>query len=495
MTTRILTAAKDLGSLYDLVIIGAGPAGLSAALEASAAGLQALVLDEQTAPGGQMYHGITHSSPELRRLLGVDYQHGLELVQAFLACGAVYAPRATVWSLVRADIGEPEETALEMGISLGGHAQVLKARQVILATGALERPMPVPGWTLPGVFTAGAGQIAMKISALVPSGRIVLAGSGPLLYMVAHQLLSAGARIEAVLDTTDSGQYLKALPHLPAFLRSPYLLKGLKLMLRLRLAVRFQQGIDGLEIRGDGKVERVRFRHRGSWRELPADTVMLHQGVVPSINLPHSAGCILEWNKLQRCFQPRLDSTGQSTIAGLTIAGDGATIGGALSAEISGRLAALGAMTALRRIDPAQAAERRLKLEKPRVRLLRGRRFLETLYRPMASFRVPVDDQTIVCRCEEITVGQIKAAIGLGVPGPNTLKAFLRPGMGPCQGRLCALAITEIMAAENHTNPARVGTFSLRTPVKPQSLVELATFPSTDEALVAITGQTSSAEE
>lgn len=495
MATRILETTKDLGSAYDLVIVGAGPAGLSAAIEASAAGLQALVLDEQTAPGGQMYHSITHSSPKLRQILGADYQHGLELVQSFLACGAVYAPRATVWSLVRASsesIGEPGATGLEIGISMGGHAHVLRARQVIMATGALERPMPIPGWTLPGVLTAGAGQIAMKTSAMVPSGRIVMAGSGPLLYMAAHQLLRAGAKVEAVLDTTDAGQYLKALPHLPGFLGSPYLLKGLKLMLGLRLAVRFHQGIDGLEIRGDGKVERVRFRHRGRWRELQADTVLLHQGVVPSINLPHSASCALEWNELQRYFQPRLDPAGQSSIAGLIIAGDGATIGGALSAEISGRQAALSAMTALRQINPAQATERRLRLEKAKIRLLRGRRFLDTVYQPRASFRAPVDDQTIVCRCEEITAGQVKAAIALGVSDPNQLKAFLRPGMGPCQGRLCALTITEIMASENHVNPAGVGTYNLRTPVKPVSLVEMASLPSVDEALLATTGRTSS---
>jgi NADPH-dependent 2,4-dienoyl-CoA reductase/sulfur reductase-like enzyme len=487
MTLRIWHDTGALAPEYDLVIIGAGPAGLAAAVEASAAGLLALVLDEQAAPGGQMYHGITHCPPELRRLLGPDYGQGEELVRGFQASDACYAPGTTVWSLGDAGPEHPGE-ALEIGLSLGGQARLLKARRVILATGALERPMPVPGWTLPGVLTAGAGQIALKTSGLVPSGRVVLAGCGPLLYLLAHQLVSAGARVAAVVDTTDPSQMPRALPHLPDFMRSPYFLKGLKLMLQLRASVRFHQGVSALEILGSDQAEGVRFRRGSAWHELAADVVMLHQGVVPNLNLASAAGCALEWNEAQRCFQPRLDGAGQSLLAGLTIAGDGAGIGGAAVAAVSGRLSAIEALTALGRLAPEVAAAHRKDLVRDRLRLMRGRRFLDTLYRPRASFRVPADDRTIVCRCEEITAGQIRAAIVLGVPGPNQLKAFLRPGMGPCQGRLCALTLTEMMAAQNQTDPASVGTLRLRPPVKPLGMGELASLPATEAALLAVTG-------
>ena len=485
MSARVLTAAADLGSAYDLVIIGAGPAGLAAALEAAAAGVQALVLDEGAEPGGQMYRAVTRRSRGTLACLDSAYWEGAGLVRTFLASGAAYAPRAMVWSLEPAHPGP----GLELGISLGGASRLVQARRVILATGAHERPMPVPGWTLPGVMLAGAAQIALKTSALVPEGRVVLAGCGPLLYLLAGELLSAGVQVGALLDTTDRGQWLESLGHLPGFLGSPYLAKGIRLMLRIRASIRWHGNVDGLEARGADRVRQVRFRAGGRWRELDADLLLLHQGVVPDINLPGAAGCELDWNPRQRCFQPRLDPAGETTVPGLAVAGDAATVGGAALAEVSGRLAALEALVALAALDPARAAERRGALARAQGRLARGRAFLDSLYRPRAAFLVPGDDKTLVCRCEEVTAGQLRAAIALGVPGANQLKAFLRCGMGPCQGRMCAATVTEMLATGGRMTPQEAGTFRLRPPVKPIPLAELAALPATPEALIAVTGE------
>ncbi len=485
MSARMLAAATDLGSAYDLIIIGAGPAGLAAAIEAAAAGVQALVLDEGTEPGGQMYRAVARRPRGTLACMDANYWEGVDLVQAFLASGAAYAPRAMVWSLGTARPGP----GLELGISLGGASCLVQARRVILATGAHERPMPVPGWTLPGVMLAGAAQIALKTSALVPGGKVVLAGCGPLLYLLAGELLSAGVQIKALLDTTDRGQWLKALGHLPEFLGSPYLAKGLKLILRVRASVRWHGNVDALEAQGDGRVRRVRFRARGRWRELDADLLLLHQGVVPDINLPGAAGCALGWNPGQRCFQPRLDPAGETTVPGLAVAGDAATVGGAALAKVSGRLAALEALVALGALDTARAAARREPLVRAQGHLARGRKFLDTLHQPRTAFLVPGDDQTIVCRCEEVRAGQLRAAIALGVPGVNQLKAFLRCGMGPCQGRMCAATVTEMMAAGGRMAPQEAGTFRPRPPVKPIPLAELASLPATPEALIAVTGE------
>ena len=158
---------------YDVVVIGAGPAGLAAAATAAEAGLSTLLLDENVGPGGQVFRAITSTPVTERDQLGADYWVGADLVQAARGSGAEIIQRATVWSLDR---------NLEIGVSVGGASAFVKARRVILATGALERPFPIPGWTLPGVMTAGAAQTMLKSSALVPDGHTVIAGQGPLLW-------------------------------------------------------------------------------------------------------------------------------------------------------------------------------------------------------------------------------------------------------------------------------------------------------------------------
>ena len=210
--------AADLRDEYDVVVVGAGPAGLAAATSCARAGLSTVLFDEQASPGGQIYRSITDTPVINESLLGPDYWKGAQLAAAFAKSGAEYVPGATVWSLT------PER---EIGVSVRGGSRLLSARRVILATGALERPFPIPGWTLPGVMTAGAGQVLLKSAGLVPRGPTVLAGCGPLLWLLAAQYLQSGVKLDALLDTTPAGNRAAAFPHLPSFLFSPYFAKGL----------------------------------------------------------------------------------------------------------------------------------------------------------------------------------------------------------------------------------------------------------------------------
>lgn len=481
-----LTAIDQLAESYDLVVVGAGPAGLSAAARAAELGVDVLLVDENPTPGGQIYRAITTTPIGDRDVLGADYWRGADIVARFERSLASYAARCTLWS-VGPDETASEGEAFEIGLSLDGRARLIGARQLILATGAQERPFPIPGWTLPGVMTAGAAQIALKSAAIVPAGRTVIAGCGPLLYLLAGQLAAAGTEIVAVLDTTPRGNWLKAAAALPDFLRSPYLAKGLKLMAKARRQLRFVGGVTGLAAEGDGRLAAVRVGRGSASETITCDTLLLHQGVIPSVNLANAAGCAHDFDVIQHCWVPRLDPWLVSSVAGIAIAGDGAGIGGVESAALRGEIAALDAARRLGRIDAGERDRQATPVRTELARALRGRRFLDLLYKPAPQFLAPPADETIICRCEEVTAGQVRdAATRLGVTGPNQMKAFLRCGMGPCQGRLCGPTVVELIAQANGTTPAEVGYYRLRPPVKPVTLAELAALPQTEAAVKAV---------
>jgi thioredoxin reductase/bacterioferritin-associated ferredoxin len=462
---------------YDVVVIGAGPAGLAAAATATAAeaGLSTLLLDENAGPGGQVWRAIASTPVTERDRLGADYWAGADIVQAVRSSGAEIIQRATVWSLDR---------HLEVGVSVGGASSFVKARRVILATGALERPFPIPGWTLPGVMTAGAAQTMLKSSALLPDGPTVIAGQGPLLWLLAAQILRLGGRIDHILDTTERRNYLAALPHAFAFVTSPYFAKGLAMMKEVRAKVPVVTGVSELAAAGDGWLATVTYVAGGRRETIPAQLLLLHQGVVPNVNLAMAAGIEHSWDDVQLCWSPVLDRDGSTSVEGIAIAGDGAGIGGAGAAIVRGRIAARAAVAAL---APAAAAKL-APMSTFRASLAqaeRGRAFLDMLFRPARQFRIPSGD-TIVCRCEEVTAKDILDAVAIGATGPNQLKAYRRSGMGPCQGRLCGLTVTELMAQARGKSPQEIGYYRLRAPVKPITLAELAAVPKTEADVKAV---------
>jgi NADPH-dependent 2,4-dienoyl-CoA reductase/sulfur reductase-like enzyme len=462
-----------LAESYDVAVIGAGPAGLAAAATAANAGLSTVLFDEQPGAGGQIYRSISQTPLTDRAVLGESFWKGTALIEALRASGAQYVAGASVWSVSR---------DREIGVSFDGGSHLVRARRIVLCTGALERPFPVPGWTLPGVMTAGAAQILLKSSGIVASGRVVLAGCGPLLWLLAWQYLNAGARIDALLDTTPAANRSRALPHVLSFVFSRYRREGLALVRRVRRDVRVIAGVTALRALGGASVERVAYRRGGEEHELAADTLLLHHGVAPNVNLAMSIGIEHRWSDAQLCWIPVLDRDGTSAIDGIAIAGDGAGIAGGDAARWRGVIAghaaarALGARVGRREHE---AARREL------VRALRGRAFLDALYRPADAFRQP-SGETIVCRCEEITARQIDDAVALGCPGPNQMKTFLRCGMGPCQGRLCGLTVTELIAKGRGVPPEAVGYYRLRPPVKPITVGELAALPKTEAAVKAV---------
>lgn len=452
---------------YDLAVIGAGPAGMSAAIEARRHGLNTVLIDEQARPGGQIYRNVSVARPKMLDVLGPDYAHGRSIVDLFSASGTLHIDGASVW-----DVGAEGSICYLKD----GRAGEVAARTIVVATGAMERPSPLPGWTLPGVMNAGAAQILMKTSGVVPTGPVVLVGCGPLVLLVATQLIDAGSKVAAIVDTGRPIRPLELARFLPGALQSRSdLIKGLRLMVRLKRTSTELWRADGeVHIEGDAERKIVRFKSRGDSRVIDAATVLLHHGVVPNTQMTRMLGLEHEWNPDQRAWQPRTGRYGMSSRETVFVAGDGSGIGGARVAEASGRLAAIGAALVCGALDEDQARRLGESIDRLRRRRLGIRPLLDYLYAPPSWIESPGDD-VIVCRCEEVSAGRIRQMASLSCAGPNQTKFFSRCGMGPCQGRMCGATVARILADANGKSIDETGYYRIRSPLKPVPLGALAT--------------------
>ncbi len=447
---------------YDVAVIGAGPAGMAAAIELSTAGLSVLVLDEQAAPGGQVHRAIETREHEID-----DDHDGAALVAAFRASAATLWFETAVWQVETS----PDGLLFTLCVNRPGATLRVTARRLVIATGAIERPVPIPGWTLPGVMTVGAAQILLKTGGNVPSGRVVIAGQGPLPLLYATQLLKAGVKPAALLETTPPGAVRRAFPHfMGALANAGQIITGLRFLADIRDAgVPIIRRIGSVEALGERGLTAVRYRSGGQTQEIPADLLLLHEGVVPHTHLAMSLGIQHRWDDRQLCWHPVLEDAGRCSLGGVRIVGDGAGIGGWRIAEMDGRLAGMSIAEELGKLAPSLRAPHAAS----RNRLARLRPFLDAWYRPRADILSP-PDAVIICRCEEKTAGDIRLAIREGCLGPSQVKSFTRCGMGPCQGRECGLTLTTLIASERGISAEEAGHLRIRPPLKQLTLGELA---------------------
>ncbi len=445
----------------ELAIIGSGPAGLAAATEARAAGMSVVVIDEQSSPGGQIWRGLEKADANRVKTLGPDYAKGAEILRAFHASGAEYLPGHLLWNI-----------GSDLTLDLVGpkNGTTLRPRNLIVATGALERPMPLPGWTLPGVVTVGALQILLKTAGLVET-KAVLAGCGPLLWLLADQMISAGAPPLAIVETVPRRRYLSSARHLAAGLSAPGdLLKGMAMIRRVRAAgVPIHTDATDLRVEGDERASSIAFSTQGRALRIEADCIALHHGVIPNPQVMRLLRADHVWDTGQGFFVPQKSRYGETSRKRVFIAGDGGGIIGADASVLSGRIAA--ARIALEQGRKGGANPDTLVFELKRRIALRP--LLDTLYAPLPQALSPADD-TVVCRCEEVTAGQLREVAAMGVTGPNQAKSFLRAGMGPCQGRTCGLVVSGILAEERGQSHDVTGYYSIRPPLKPVQLSQIA---------------------
>jgi NADPH-dependent 2,4-dienoyl-CoA reductase/sulfur reductase-like enzyme len=453
------------------LIVGAGPAGIRAAQALAAMGLRPTVVDEALACGGQIYRQpLVPDGRSAAARYGSEAAKATRLHRAFAALipRIDYMPGALLWNL-RDGVADVACEGTSLRIAYDG---------LILATGATDRVLPVPGWTLPGVFTLGGAQVALKAQGCAIGQRVVFAGSGPLLYLVAWQYRKAGVDVAAVLDAAP----LAARRHLvDAFRHAPgIVLRGLHYAAELmRYGVQLRSGVTDLRMEGETRVTGVAWREGRGVRSLNCDGVGFGLGLRPETQVADLAGCAMRFSARDRTWLPVKDAAGRSSVAGVYLAGDGAGIAGADAAERAGERSAL-----------ALAEDRGLSVDQTRAALLtrelaaieRAREALEAVFPFPHHWAEEVADDTLVCRCEEVDAGALRKAVrNYDLTELNRLKAISRIGMGRCQGRMCAAAAAELLAQTTGRPIETVGRLRAQPPVKPIPLT-LAASADTPEA-------------
>ena len=443
-----------------VIVIGAGPAGVRAAQALVQAGLRPVVIDEGRRDGGQIYRrqpeGFTRT---YETLYGTEADRALALHRDFDALRAQidYVPDTLVWNI------GPHA----VHVVSGTRHRTIAFDALIICSGATDRLMPVQGWHHAGTYSLGGAQVALKSQGCAIGSRVVMMGTGPLLYLVAAQYVKAGATVNAVLDTSTLAHRLRALPQLLAIPST--LKKGIALMRVLKDArVPVHRGITPLAIEGTPErgVEGVRVKQaNGAVLHVTCDAVALGYHLRPETQLADLAGCEFRFDEALQQWLPIADMDGRSNVKGVYLAGDGARVRGADAAERAGRLAALAALKDIGLAhDEAEANKLRMQLH----RFTRFAAGLRTAFPWPARLAAALPDDAIVCRCEAITAGELRRVVNdMGAQEANRAKAFSRVGMGRCQGRFCAHAGAEVIAAEARVPLEAVGRLRGQAPVKP----------------------------
>ncbi len=444
---------------YDLLVVGGGPAGLAAAAEARRHGLAVALVDERPALGGQIFKqpGLVVRDP---RVLS-----GRELIEAAERSGAQLLLRTSCITLRGTEAVLVEE---------GGKARAVSAKHVLLAPGAHDRPVAFPGWTLPGVLTAGAAQTIVKAHRVAPGKRLLFAGSGPLALAFPAQLHHYGVNIVAALEA-GPGPGPAAVGRLAAAARGnlPLLRDAMRYrteLLRGRVPLRYRR----IVVRAEGRDRVEAVVHAAvddDWRVRPGteereevDALCVGYGFFPSVELFRVAGCDLRYDEDLGGPVVVVDAWQRTTVPNVLAAGDGTGVRGSYVAEDQGRLAVLGLVG-----DEQAAGHVRRRL----AHRLRFQRALNRLYRVGPGIYELTTPETVICRCEEVRRAELDRAID-ATPDINVVKNFTRVTMGLCQGRNCQRQIAALISARHGVPLAQLPLATPRSPARPTALAAIA---------------------
>lgn len=456
-----------------LTIIGAGSAGIMAAYTAAEAGVDVTLIDEEPLPGGQYYH---QSPPDFQFSRAIDSKSGRIDGPSVLA--KVSHPKirvlcnTLVWGVFEQHI---------LGLTDGEQSFTLPTDRVILATGAYDRPLAFPGWTLPGILGAGATMRMVKTQWVLPGRRILLAGLGPLQLALADALVKAGAEVVCVAEAANP---LKSFNQLPKFWghwdRIGEAISYTYNLARHHVPVRYNHAI--LAASGKEHVERatiVRLDEGGApvpgtEKTYQVDAICLGYGLLPSYQLAAAFECKLAYDPNLCWFSPVHNRYLETSQSGIFVAGDVTDIAGSKVALLEGQIAGLAAAYQLKYLDDKELAEQVRPLFSKLHRLERLAGALQKIYAFRPGLNRLAKEDTPLCRCEEVTVSQVKEAIANGATDLHQVKLATRAGMGYCQGRFCSSLVAPFIAEATGKSVSEILPFTVRPPVHPVSLKILA---------------------
>jgi NADPH-dependent 2,4-dienoyl-CoA reductase/sulfur reductase-like enzyme len=386
----------------DVAVVGAGPAGLAAAVAAALAGKRVVLLDEGFRPGGQIWRHRSGQVPS-------DAQRLLSMLEA---SSVKVLSQASVFDL------EDRNGRWRLALSLGGHRVQVEAGAIILACGARERFLPFPGWTLPGVTGAGGGQALIKEGLTLQGESVLVAGTGPLLLPVAASVRKAGGRLLGVLEQAPWRRVLGMAP--PLAVRPAKAAQAMRLGWDL-FGVPYRPGWWVTEALGTERLEAVRMTNGHRTEEVTCRWLFCGFGLVPNVELGRALGCEGTPDGLY------VDGAQRTSVEGIFAAGEVCGVSGVDAALAEGTIAGLFAAEAW---NPASSEGRRLL--KVRAQARRMGTHMEALFALRPELRSLPRPDTIVCRCEDVPFGAIDPAWDA-----RETKLCTRAGMGPCQGRVC----------------------------------------------------------
>ena len=445
-----------------LVVVGGGPAGLAAAVAGPRAGVAVTVIEERPGLGGNFHHGRL-PEPDREGSPAWFERHGTGV-------------RRMVGTAV-VDSRSPGELTVS---NPDGRSEV-SFDALVIATGAHDRGVPIPGWTLPGVFTAGGALTMAKAHHVRPGRRVVVAGSGPFLLPVADAVSRLGARVSVLeataLESSVRGGWTVARDRHLAAETVGYAVR----LARRGVRYRHQRAITRID--GDDRVrEVVHARVDAEWRPMAGterreavDAVAIGFGFTAATELAQLLGCALRYDDAQRGYVVGADGLQRTSVAGVFAAGEATGFGGERVARVEGRLAGLAAAHTLGRLSTSdfESESRRALVELARPR--RAARWLATAFRPRDGLWSGLGRDDTICRCEDVRLGQLVDALADNLVDPRAAKAGTRAGMGLCQGRICSGAITEILrVSHGYMPPAGERPWTIHPPLRPVPIGEWA---------------------
>ena len=430
--------SKDSPDRFDVLVIGGGPAGIAAAVRAAECGVRVGIVDDNASLGGQIWRG---SEKDAHATSAAEWRERMPSSGVTILCGKriFHQPEPGVL------LAEGDDDLFE-----------LKYRNLVLATGARERFLPFPGWTLPNVLGAGGMQALVKSRLPVKGKRIVVAGTGPLLLAVAAYLRQHGAEIPIICEQAS----WKSLFGFGAalFSQPEKVFEGFKLKKQLA-GVPFAPNSWVCAAHGSQALESVTVSRNGKVQTIACDYLACGFHLVPNTELPALLGCRIQ------CAVVQVDDFQQTSVPEVFCAGEPTGIGGVELSLVEGQIAGLAAAG-------NQAKSKELFGQREKARKFASA--LDRAFRLRCELRSLASASTIVCRCEDVTYSRLRQHTSW-----RSAKLHTRCGMGPCQGRICGPASQFLFK----WNPE-----SVRPPVFPARVENLAAYRPLEDEHSAVTG-------